>query len=121
MTTTRDIKLIAQVAHETNRAFCQTIGDNSQPPWAEAPEWSKESSINSVKYHLDQIEKGEPSDPSLSHTTWFNERGLGARPVKDVENKIHPSLVPYDQLSPEEKVKDYLAAAVVKAFVEAGF
>jgi hypothetical protein len=29
---------IAKVCHETNRAYCETLGDNSQPPWEEAPE-----------------------------------------------------------------------------------
>lgn len=31
------IELIAQVAHEINRAYCQAIGDDSQPCWNDAP------------------------------------------------------------------------------------
>ena len=36
---------IAKVAHETNRSFCQTLGDWSQPTWENAPDWQKESAI----------------------------------------------------------------------------
>lgn len=28
--------IIEQIAHESNRAYCQGIGDNSQVPWDEA-------------------------------------------------------------------------------------
>ena len=27
---------IARVCHEVNRAYCQAIGDNSQPTWEDA-------------------------------------------------------------------------------------
>ena len=37
-----EIVQIAMVAHETNRAYCESIGDNSQPKWEDAPEWQKE-------------------------------------------------------------------------------
>ena len=30
---------IARIAHEANRAYCQSIGDDSQPNWAEAGLW----------------------------------------------------------------------------------
>ena len=32
---------IAQVAHELNMAYCESIGDTTQPTWADAPEWQK--------------------------------------------------------------------------------
>lgn len=44
---------IARIAHETNRAYCESIGDNSQPPWQDAPDWQKLSAINGVKFHLE--------------------------------------------------------------------
>jgi hypothetical protein len=120
---TRNVDQISQVAHEANRAFCQSVGDDSQKPWAEAPQWAKDSTLNTVQFHLDQLSKGEPLDPSHSHATWLEERraaGWVLGPVKDTVKKTHPSLVAFDQLSPPEKVKDYLQAAVVKAFVDSG-
>ncbi len=32
---------IAKVCHEANRAYCQTIGDNSQLAWEQAEEWQQ--------------------------------------------------------------------------------
>ena len=29
---------IAEACHEANRTYCQTIGDDSQPAWAAAPD-----------------------------------------------------------------------------------
>ncbi len=42
------IELAAQIAHETNRAYCQSIGDQSQPPWESAPDWQRDSAIKGV-------------------------------------------------------------------------
>jgi len=36
-----DIEDIAKVAHEVNRAYCISIGDNSQQSWECSPEWQK--------------------------------------------------------------------------------
>jgi hypothetical protein len=36
-------------------------------------------------------------------------------PVKDPEKKEHPCMVPYGQLPAEQRAKDYLFIAVVKA------
>ena len=33
------VEQIAQVAHELNKAYCESLGDNSQPSWEDAPEW----------------------------------------------------------------------------------
>lgn len=34
---------IARVCHEVNRAYCQALGDNSQPTWEEAPQWQRQN------------------------------------------------------------------------------
>lgn len=33
------VEQIARMAHEANRAYCQALGDDSQPAWEDAPEW----------------------------------------------------------------------------------
>ena len=38
---------IARVCHEVNRAYCQALGDDSQPTWEEAPEWQRASARKS--------------------------------------------------------------------------
>jgi hypothetical protein len=109
-----NIEQIARVCHEANRAFCESIGDMSQPSWADAPEWQKSSAINNVRFHL-----ANPNAPaSSSHDTWLKdkvENGWKYGPVKNPDAKEHPSITAYEQLSPEEKAKDSLFKSVVDA------
>ncbi len=44
------IESIAKICHEANRAYCATIGDASQLPWEESPDWQRQSAINGVKF-----------------------------------------------------------------------
>ena len=43
-----NIEDVAHICHESNRAYCETLGDQSQPPWSEAPDWQKESAVNGL-------------------------------------------------------------------------
>lgn len=98
---------IAKIAHELNKAYCESMGDNSQPDWENAPEWQKSSAINGVQFHLDNPDAG----PSASHDSWLKQKeaeGWKYGPVKDPEKKEHPCYVPYEQLPNEQKAKDYI-------------
>ena len=110
-----NVEQIAKTCHEVNRAYCSSIGDNSQPAWEDAPEWQKESAKNGVKFHL-----GNPnSKPSDSHENWMAEKekdGWKYGPVKNPEIKEHPCMVPYEQLPVEQQTKDALFIAVVRSF-----
>ena len=117
------IESIAKVAHETNRAFCQTIGDASHASWKDAPEWQKESTIKGVKFHLHRLRLGVIPNPNSSHNSWLEEKrvtGWKYGPVKNPETKEHPCFVAYDELPVNDKRKDYLFGAVVKAFFDSG-
>ena len=107
---------IARVCHETNRAYCVTLGDASQVPWDEAPDWQKDSAINGVKFTLNN-----PNAPaSASHDNWFAEKhkdGWKYGPVKDPEKKEHPCMVSYANLPLEQRIKDHLFQGVVKAML----
>jgi hypothetical protein len=110
---------IARVCHETNRAYCQSIGDNSQPTWEEAPEWQRSSAIQGVEFHVAHLSAGQAPQPSASHDSWLAQKtkeGWKYGPVKDAEKKEHPCYVPYDQLPVEQRLKDYLFAAIVQSF-----
>jgi hypothetical protein len=109
-----DILNIARVCHEANRAYCQTLGDNSQMPWEQAPLWQQDSAIDGVKKAL--------LDPNMkpgdSHVSWSEHKlkdGWKYGPVKDADKKEHPCLVPFDQLPKEQQAKDKLFLAVVRA------
>lgn len=98
---------IAQVAHELNKAYCESIGGTSQPNWEDAPEWQRSSAVNGVQFHLDNPE----APTSASHESWLKqktEEGWKYGEVKDADKKEHPCFVPYYQLPTEQKSKDFL-------------
>lgn len=107
------IEVAAELCHEANRAYCKALGDDSQPHWGDAPEWQRASAIAGVEFHIANPDAG----PSHSHDSWLRQKeadGWKHGPVKDAEKKEHPCFVPYDQLPPEQKAKDYIFGAIVK-------
>jgi RyR domain len=116
------VAVIAKVCHEANRAYCQATGDPSQPIWAEAPQWQKDSAINGVLFHLKTLAQGSKPLPSASHENWLKqkaEEGWTYGPVKDAEKKEHPCFLPYTLLPVGQKLKDFIFCAIVEAFYEA--
>ncbi len=117
-----NIESIAKVAHNINRAYCQSIGDNSQPEWENAAEWQRQSAINGVKFHIEN----PYSTPENSHENWLKEKeaaGWKYGPEKNPETKEHPCFLPYNELPAEQKSKDYLFRETVhslKNFIRSG-
>lgn len=104
--------LIAMVAHEINRAFCQSMGDVSQVPWALAAQWQKDSELAGVEMHL----ANPHATPADSHASWLAQKvadGWVYGEVKDADKKQHPCCVPYDELPKEQQAKDYIFRAAV--------
>lgn len=109
---------IARVAHEINRAYCASLGDTSQPSWDNAPEWQKASALAGVDMHL----ANPDATPEDSHESWLAQKtaeGWKYGPAKDAQKKEHPCFLPYAELPPEQKAKDYLFRAVVHALKNA--
>src|SRR5258708_1659634 len=105
---------IAWIVHEANRAYCQSIGDDSQPPWADAPDWQRQSAIKGVQGILN----GTITRPEQSHEGWLAEKkatGWKYGPTKNPEAKEHPCFVPYAELPPEQRLKDAIFFGIVKA------
>lgn len=108
------IEDIARVCHEVNRSYCQALGDSSQVPWEEAPQWQKYSAIARVKLHLQDPLAG----PAKSHESWLAHKldnGWKYGLAKDAEKRTHPCIAPFDQLPKEQQAKDYIFCAVVHA------
>jgi len=104
---------IAHVCHDANRAYSRTLGDESHPPWEDAPEWQRASAISGVQGLIDGT-----TSPAGLHERWAAEKradGWTYGEVKDPEARTHPCLVPYDDLPPEQRRKDALFLAVVEA------
>lgn len=111
------IEAAARAAHEANRAYCLALGDTSQVPWDEAPDWQRSSCVQGAR---GVIERG--NGPRESHASWLDKKartGWTYGPVKDPEKKEHPCFVPYDELPPEQRAKDSIFVSVVRAVAEA--
>jgi hypothetical protein len=114
MTQLGEVELIARTCHEVNRAYCAALGDGSQPPWEEAPEWQKDSAVAGVCLALNSPElTSEESHRSWCEVKWA--AGWTYGPVKDTEAKTHPCLVSYEELDLSQRVKDDLFLAVVQS------
>jgi len=113
---------IARVCHESIRAYCAALGDHTQVPWDEAPGMAEASGPRRRQLPSGSICGGPQASASVTHEKWLEQKQLeGWRygPVKNPENKEHPALLPYAKLRFEERMKDYLFAAIVEAFCQA--
>ncbi|MBI4468118.1 MAG: hypothetical protein HY650_02230 [Acidobacteria bacterium] len=114
------VEKAARLCHQVNKGYCEALGDTSQLDWEMAPDWQKESARQGVILHLEAIRSGPSVSPSASHEAWLKLKtaeGWQYGPVKDPEKKEHPCCVPFEELPAEQKAKDYIFAAVVKAYV----
>ena len=105
---------IARVCHQVNKAYCEAIGDFSQPTWEDAEDWMKESAINGVELHINRPLAGAEQ----SHESWMREKvnaGWEYGTEKDAEAKTHPCIVPFSMLPVEQQAKDFIFRAIVHA------
>ena len=112
-----EIEEIARTCHEVNRGLCLALGDFSQKLWEDAPEWQRESAINGVK----SVQDGNDL-PGESHRSWADEKvaaGWVYGEVKDEDAKTHPCLVPFEDLPPEQQLKDHLFVTTAKVLLDA--
>lgn len=107
------VQRAAELAHEANRAYCRVLGDMSQLPWDEAPQWQKDSACAGV------LEVYCGRGPEDLHKSWMSSKikdGWVYGSVKDPVAKTHPCLVPYEELPEAQRLKDYIfLGAVVSA------
>lgn len=120
-----DVRQIAKLCYEANRAYCQIMEDDSAylsarvrldvpPPWGEASEHVVRSVIEGVEYHRANPHAGA----SDSHENWlaFKRReGWTYGEQKSEPFKTHPLIVPYADLDVSHKLKDHLFVAIVHA------
>jgi hypothetical protein len=105
------LSVVMRAVHETIRAYQEAAGEEPVPAWPQAGEM-QESTREAVEFAL-----GEPT-PGAQHEAWAaakRRHGWRYGPRKDAEQKTHPSLVPFEQLSESEQRKDALLLAVVRS------
>lgn len=102
---------IAKVWHEANRVYSRITGYGWQ---SGSEEWQRDSVIKGVQFALDNPN----STPESKHEAWYKDMekdGWRFGFVEDPVKKEHPYMLPYDMLPKEQRVKDKLFQAIVKA------
>lgn len=105
---------IAELCHTINRFYSQLIGDPMQPRWEDMPEDIRKGVISAVYMVLNEPDM----TPRAQHEAWCDAKvreGFVYGPVKDLENRTHPLLIPYDQLPKEQQAKDSLFMGTINA------
>lgn len=109
-----EVALIAKACHQANKSICETYGDFTQKDWGEAEQWQRDSTVNSVKFAIEN----QAATPEHQHEAWMNEKlaeGWFYGDVKDSEAKTHPCLVDFYLLPRHQQAKDAVFSALVKA------
>lgn len=81
---------------------------SQQPYNLEPTQHQRESILDGIKFRLNHPNASEKE----MHDNWCKfklEQGWIYGPVKDEEKKTHPNLIPYKELSLEERNKDWVA------------
>lgn len=104
----------AMLAHAANREYCRVLGDDSQVEWHLEPQWQQDSIMAGVI----AINENPDISPEELHERWLSlkaEEGWVYGEKKDPDARTHPCMVPYTDLSEDQRFKDTLFGAVVRA------
>jgi RyR domain len=103
---------VAQVVHEANRTWDNVRGVPAGAPWEQAEPWQRAAAIKDVTLAM----AGAP--PSQLHESWRARKlaeGWSPGAVKDRQAKTDPMLVPYTELTSEDKRTPALITAITRA------
>jgi len=107
------VTAIARAAYEINQAYCSGIGDTLAPNWMDTDKAVRIGVEAGVREHLENPD----ITPEESHANWVKSKeadGWKYGPVKDMDKKEHPCMVPYSELPKSQQAKDYIFAGVIR-------
>lgn len=106
------VREVAKMCHEVNRAYCAALGDMSQVPWEQAPQWQVDATLAGI----DDIRNNPTLTPEQVWQAWSKTKrdaGWVWGPVKDAAQKTHPDLVDrYGELPVSTQAKDAILRAI---------
>lgn len=112
-----EIGHVALICHEANRMMQVINGDEVATSWDALSEEQRERITNGVAFRL----RNPACTPAIMHQNWIQDMRadgyvLGER--IDHKEKIHPNMVPFEDLSLEQKAKDMLFSGIVDSLRE---
>lgn len=115
--TNKLIALAARTAHEVNRELQIFLGEKViSPLWDSASREMRNSAFEGVKLILNNPN----TTPEQSHESWLDfktKHGWSYAAERDDESKLHPCMVPYYDLPPEQRLKDAMFQTVVRSIL----
>jgi hypothetical protein len=115
------VEQIAKIAHQTMKAYSETLDDYSQINWEELTPTQQQMVRDAVNNFLVAVEKGTILDEKNVHNNWMEARikeGWTYGETKSYINKTDPMLVPFSQVPAEQTVKYKLLRKVIFAFID---
>jgi hypothetical protein len=111
----REVEMAARAAHEAIRTLQIENGEpNVASPWATVGEDIKESCFIGIERVI--------ADPNITsealHDSWIETKtaqGWKYGEVRNEADKLHPCMVPYQELPAFQRLKDAMFRNVVKA------
>lgn len=104
---------IAQVTHAANRQYALTLGEDVKP-WDELSKERQDGIVQGVVNYL----TGVTHSPEQAHESWLvtmRQNGWTYGEKRDEENKTHPYMKPYHELSMQQQRKDAMFVGIIKA------
>jgi len=111
-TNSRFIEAAARLCHEVIRTYNKGHGDDSLAVWDLTEEKMRDSVRSGIRYAL----RHPDASPREMHEEWMKfktAQGWAYGFIKDLANKTHPNMCPYEELSDREKLKDLLFLTVI--------
>lgn len=105
-----NIRDIAQVCHEAQRAYKIQIGEDDVGVWAWAPKEMKDSTIAGVEY----VMNNPNTTAEHQHMAWVKHKkdaGWLYGPEKSNQLKQHPCIIHFSKLPLADRTKDALFIA----------
>lgn len=109
-------KLAAKVNHEVSNAMKSFYGEAK----GKAFDKLSEEEVHELVVACTAVGENPNMSPADVHQLWVDaklRKGWKQGEVLDQNAMTHPCLVPYEQLSPEDQVKDVIFLAVIKAML----
>lgn len=104
---------IAQITHAANAALAQSTEDENKLPW----NCESEQFRNGVIDVIEEVAANPNITPEDMHNKWYLsklEDGWSYGESVSEEEKTHPCMVDYDELSDVDRFKDKLFLAIVR-------